>query len=247
MISLFMTYFAHIKLIYNSKKNFIRYLIYQNKKMNEKLEKVDRRISSDEEEEKDNLNTEQQNPTIRHKKQYSIKSWIMKTAYENQTVAKQNVEAEKIWTSNTIYNTYEGKKVVFRCNLVKKRGPQCAASMCLLYHHDSFKVTRYETNDEHTHETINLTLAEINKISSTAKTVESGTKRKRGRPAKLVTENNIVEKATRIGNFPSNQFQEDEATPVAIKQKVAERVCDKCKSKLIKKNGYFCPNKCKQM
>ena len=34
---------------------------------------------------------------------------------------------------------------------MKRRGPQCSASMCLLYHTDSEKVSSYKTEAEHDH------------------------------------------------------------------------------------------------
>ena len=45
----------------------------------------------------------------------------------------------------------DGRKVSYRCKKTKRHGPQCTAGIYLLYHADSDKVTKYETEVGHEH------------------------------------------------------------------------------------------------
>ena len=64
------------------------------------------------------------------------------------------VKNERIWSPTTSYESANGRKQLYRCNLVVQRGPQCASALHLLYHADSFQVSAYISQEEHTHEAI---------------------------------------------------------------------------------------------
>lgn len=48
-------------------------------------------------------------------------------------------------------DTDAGEKVNYRCNKVKKNGPQCPAAMYLLYHADRLTVSLFRTDADHDH------------------------------------------------------------------------------------------------
>lgn len=81
------------------------------------------------------------------------KDWVFDTLYEDQFAAKEAVEKEEIWSF--YYDGYsdEGKRDVYRCNLVKFRAAeQCEAQIYLLYHSTSSKVSLHRSASDHTHE-----------------------------------------------------------------------------------------------
>ncbi|CAF2821308.1 unnamed protein product [Rotaria sp. Silwood2] len=55
------------------------------------------------------------------------------------------------WSKYYTNYTDDGRQCYYRCNLVKRRGPQCPASIYLLYHADSGKVTVYQKEAAHEH------------------------------------------------------------------------------------------------
>jgi len=75
------------------------------------------------------------------------KNWIKLATYETAREAESSIES--IWSK--YYTNYgnDGKRVHFRCNKVKRKGPQCSAMIHLLYHCDSDKVTLFKTENEH--------------------------------------------------------------------------------------------------
>lgn len=91
----------------------------------------------------------------------TIRSWGHKATFETSAEALEWVKGLKVWTSYTQYDTDSGRKKVYRCNCVPKRGPQCAAGLYLLFHDDSNQVTAFETKSGHTHDEILETRARI--------------------------------------------------------------------------------------
>ncbi|RNA17502.1 hypothetical protein BpHYR1_002197 [Brachionus plicatilis] len=51
-------------------------------------------------------------------------------------------------------DTDKGRKDVYRCNLVKRRRPQCQAEICLLYNSHNVKLTLFNNGNQHTHDQI---------------------------------------------------------------------------------------------
>ncbi|CAM4901280.1 unnamed protein product [Rotaria socialis] len=77
------------------------------------------------------------------------KFWVKESTFDKPSETEALIENQ--WSKHYTNYTENGRKVYYRCNKVKRRGPQCSASMCLLYHADSDKVTCYKTEAEHDH------------------------------------------------------------------------------------------------
>ena len=81
-------------------------------------------------------------------------TWCHKQTFQTAKEAIEWVKNERIWSPTTSYESANGRKQLYRCNLVVQRGPQCASALHLLYHADSFQVSAYISQEEHTHEAI---------------------------------------------------------------------------------------------
>ena len=75
----------------------------------------------------------------------------MKVATFNNSKEAEN-SLEKIWSKYYTNRTDEGRRVYFRCNKAKRRGPQCSAKMQLYYHADNDQVTALKTEEDHDHD-----------------------------------------------------------------------------------------------
>ncbi|CAF1299447.1 unnamed protein product [Rotaria sordida] len=95
-------------------------------------------------EENNDLN---QNKKVKKKKR--SKHWVKEATFDNAEEAEESVE--NIWSKQYTNYTDHGRRVYYRCNKAKLRGPQCSASIHLLYHADSDQVTVYKTEGEHDH------------------------------------------------------------------------------------------------
>ncbi|RNA07267.1 hypothetical protein BpHYR1_041335 [Brachionus plicatilis] len=84
-----------------------------------------------------------------HKKTRKIPIWEIIQTFECADEAEKSIGKE--WSKCTKYVTDEGSKVPYRCNRTKKRGKQCSAKMCLLYHCHNQKVTLFKNEAEHDH------------------------------------------------------------------------------------------------
>ncbi|CAF3879166.1 unnamed protein product [Rotaria sordida] len=83
------------------------------------------------------------------KKKKRSKYWINEATFDNAEEAEASIE--NIWSKQYTNYTEHGRRVYYRCNKAKLRGPQCSASIHLLYHADSDQVTVYKTEGEHDH------------------------------------------------------------------------------------------------
>ena len=63
------------------------------------------------------------------RKKRENRTWVHKETFETAAEAFEWVKNQKKWTSITEYDTDSGRKKVYRCNSVAKRGPQCAAGI----------------------------------------------------------------------------------------------------------------------
>ncbi|CAF2123572.1 unnamed protein product [Rotaria magnacalcarata] len=102
--------------------------------------------SSDEEVDTDN-NDLQRNKKI---KKRQARYWVKEAEFSNAGEAQASVEIIR----SKHYTNYSeiGRRVHYRCKKAKHRGRQCRASMHLLYHADSDKVSMYKTEVDHDHE-----------------------------------------------------------------------------------------------
>ncbi|KAI5634079.1 calcineurin-like phosphoesterase domain-containing protein [Phthorimaea operculella] len=82
------------------------------------------------------------------------KKYILEKSFQNLQEAEAAVLKEKIWSQGTKHATEEGPKIYYRCNLVSRRGEQCAAAVYLFDEYDSKRVHLYRTENEHTHDMI---------------------------------------------------------------------------------------------
>ena len=83
-----------------------------------------------------------------------LKSWVFVKVLTLEEV-QPFLEAEKIWSKHKPNTTESGLRYEYRCNRVKRRGPQCAAAIYLLYHNTNTDVSLFKTTAEHDHDTIN--------------------------------------------------------------------------------------------
>lgn len=88
------------------------------------------------------------------KKQKKTKDWIFLKQFSNEEDALNFVNSECIWSRNYTRATEDGQKRFYRCNKVKRRGPQCDAELYLLFVIDDDKVNVYQTASEHNHSAI---------------------------------------------------------------------------------------------
>ncbi|CAF1305401.1 unnamed protein product [Didymodactylos carnosus] len=100
--------------------------------------------TSDEEvvEENDEVNG---NEKIIKKKKF----WIKEATFDKPGETESLIGNK--WSKHYTHDTENGRTVYYRCNNVKRRGPQYSASIYLLYHTDTDKVTLYKTEADHDH------------------------------------------------------------------------------------------------
>lgn len=88
------------------------------------------------------------------KKQRKEKNWIVLTQFANAEEAENYLKSENTWSRNYTRTRENGKKYFYRCNKVRKRGPQCNAELCFLYVNGREDVIAYQTDSEHNHDMI---------------------------------------------------------------------------------------------
>nr|XP_049693186.1 uncharacterized protein LOC110379661 [Helicoverpa armigera] len=88
------------------------------------------------------------------KKPKKTKDWTFLKQFSSKEDALNFVNSECTWSRNYTRATEDGQKRFYRCNKVKKRGPQCDAELYLLFVNDDDKVKVYQTNSEHNHSAI---------------------------------------------------------------------------------------------
>src|ERR1700722_10846460 len=91
------------------------------------------------------------NQKIRKGKQ--SKFWIKEATFDQPEEAEASIKSE--WAKHYTNYTENGRKVYYRCKKAKRRGPQCSASICLLYHADSDQVTVSKSDAGHDHLNVN--------------------------------------------------------------------------------------------
>ncbi|RNA37037.1 hypothetical protein BpHYR1_022439 [Brachionus plicatilis] len=93
----------------------------------------------------------------------SRKNWIYERTFDDQEASKDWLDNEKIWSSLKRSETEAGLRVDYRCNLVKRKEPQCAAAIYLLYKSENLSVALFKTKEQHNHDEIANTGHGINK------------------------------------------------------------------------------------
>ncbi|KAL0871027.1 hypothetical protein ABMA27_004837 [Loxostege sticticalis] len=108
---------------------------------------------------------QEQNIPMKKKREYQ--SWVFVAKFDSASLAHKVLDQENIWSINYSNESKEGKKTYYRCNKVKKRGPQCSARRYILYDSLSDAVFLYRTEDGHDHESKESTdrgLSEVAKL-----------------------------------------------------------------------------------
>ena len=97
---------------------------------------------------------EDEDVEVATKKKRAFKNWIFVQEFETKQAAQNWIKEQAIWSYLKDYDTEAGIKHMYRCNQVKRRGPQCEAEICLQCNSHNFKVCLLENGNEHTHEQI---------------------------------------------------------------------------------------------
>jgi hypothetical protein len=82
------------------------------------------------------------------------RSWHLVRIYDDGPQAKEWLTQNPDWSLQKMYDTEAGMKKVFRCNLVRRRGPQCEKVIQFQYNSHNMKVLHFETTCDHTHDEI---------------------------------------------------------------------------------------------
>ncbi|RNA34760.1 hypothetical protein BpHYR1_022888 [Brachionus plicatilis] len=79
-----------------------------------------------------------------NKKKRTRKNWIYERTFDDQEASKDCLDNEKIWSFLKSSETEAGLRVDYRCNLVKRKGPQCAAAIYLLHKSENLSVALFK-------------------------------------------------------------------------------------------------------
>jgi len=82
------------------------------------------------------------------------RSWHLVRIYDDGPQAKEWLTQNPDWSLQKMYDTEAGMKKVFRCNLVRRRGPQCEKVIQFQYNSHNMAVLHFETTCDHTHNEI---------------------------------------------------------------------------------------------
>lgn len=84
-----------------------------------------------------------------NKKEYA--TYMVDGTFDNKELALEAVKKEGYWSIKGRSPLVGWEKVFYRCNLVQKKGKQCAARLCLLYNLSNNKVFLLRSISRHTH------------------------------------------------------------------------------------------------
>ena len=76
------------------------------------------------------------------------------TVYQSRAEAMQWLKENPIWSFVKYYGTADGRKEVYRCNLVKANGPQCNKVVKFEYNSETQVIFHLEACCSHTHEEV---------------------------------------------------------------------------------------------
>lgn len=102
------------------------------------------------------------------KKRRNHQNFIYEKSFANEKDAMEEIAAEKCWSKHYQNNSSVGKRIKFRCNQVKFRGSQCAASIFIILDPRTPQVHLHRAEDAHDHEeNVNL-IVEISRETKEA-------------------------------------------------------------------------------
>ncbi len=95
------------------------------------------------------------------------RTWVTGAVFQNREEAMEWLGQNPIWSHEKSYDTQAGRKEMYRCNLVKRRGPQCEKVIHLQFNSHNEGVIRLETTTDHNHNHIlqNQKKAGINQVT----------------------------------------------------------------------------------
>jgi hypothetical protein len=96
----------------------------------------------------DEVNHSNQVPK-KSRKQRVSKKWIYVREFEHHDDVQQWLKEQKIWSWLRPSTERDCKVEIYRCNRVKKRGPECEAFIKLVYSASDYTVAMYKTDAEH--------------------------------------------------------------------------------------------------
>lgn len=78
--------------------------------------------------------------------------WNLVQKFDNWEQAETYVKTEGTWALHYCHETEDGNKKYYRCNKLKRRGPQCSARIYLLLDSTADSVILFKTNADHDHD-----------------------------------------------------------------------------------------------
>lgn len=75
--------------------------------------------------------------------------WKFERKFENKNDLDEFLKLEKCWAFRSSYSSTNGKKTLYRCNLVTRKGPQCDAELYTMHHIESKESDSSEGNGDH--------------------------------------------------------------------------------------------------
>ncbi|RNA32848.1 hypothetical protein BpHYR1_046568 [Brachionus plicatilis] len=99
------------------------------------------------------------------------REWIYVDMFDDNEAADLWLKNKTKWLKEDTYSTNDGDKIICRCNLVKRRGPQCDAKLMLLFNADNLKAKRFESGN-HTPDKINEGVIKRGLVDETKKLIE---------------------------------------------------------------------------
>ena len=103
------------------------------------------------------------------------RNWTYELTFQTVAEVKSwlSEPAQAVWSQAKASRlTAAGERVDYRCNRVKKRGPQCDAAVYLLYHSTDTAVSLYRADFEHNHDQINQGASKQGIVPETKKIID---------------------------------------------------------------------------
>lgn len=85
------------------------------------------------------------------RKPKSVNEWKLEAKFDDVEDARMTIDSENSWSVHFKNQTSEGLKIYYRCNQVKKSGPQCPSRLILLLHSEDLGASLYRNTAEHLH------------------------------------------------------------------------------------------------
>lgn len=98
---------------------------------------LDEEMDYDEEEDSEDSESESNVSNLDDESEYSSDEgkdvWKMERRFDDKNDLEEFLKAENCWSYRGIYRSNKGKKTIYRCNKVTRKGPQCEAKLYTLH------------------------------------------------------------------------------------------------------------------